>query len=206
MASTRISKFQAEKLAVMLAEAFTSKERVSLIERQAAAHRAVADRLFTPALIAQITSLQESMPDAIRGATSCDYVYLLDQKGEKRSTDSVRLDYGMAYGEPENRLFAIDLRTAPSIKVTQRQYDGFLAANAALEDLAKRTTALRKELLANILTARTVEKLLEKWPEAGKAIASFFNHVAPPANVEVPLEQLVRRHVHAPALAAPVEG
>lgn len=205
MASTRISKYQAEQLARLLAEGFTSKERTALIARQSAAHRAIADRLFTPELINQITSLQESIPDVLRGATSSESVYLLDQKGEKRHSARHTLNYALAYGAEENRKFALDLRTNPSIKVTQRQFDAFISANEAAGDLVTRTNALRKELLANILTARTVEKLLEKWPEASSAIASFFNHAAPPTNVEVPLESLVRRHVNVPALAAPAQ-
>lgn len=207
MASTRISKYQAEELAKMLAAGFTQKERAQLIERQAAAHRSIADRLFTPELIAQITGMQAALPDAMRAPTVSDYVYLLDQKGEQRGPNvSHRLDYGIAYGAEDNRTFAIDLRCAPKIKVTQRQYDNYISANEAMEGLATRTTALRRELLNNILAARTVEKLLEKWPEAGSAIATFFNHQAAVTAVEVPLEQLVRRHCSAPALAAPVEG
>jgi hypothetical protein len=204
MASTRIAKIQAEKLSELLAESFIKEECAVVRERQASAHRAVADLLFTPEVIARITSLQASMPDVLRSVTCDERVYLLDQNGQKRDNRGLLLDYRLAYGAEENRTFALDWRTAPKIQVTQRQYEAFVAADEAAEDLGRRKHALRRELFANILAARTVEKLIEKWPEAGSAIASFFNHVAV-KTVEVPLEQLVRRHVPALALAAPVE-
>lgn len=204
MAYTRIAKYQAERLSRLMAEEFMKAEAAQIRARRKAAHRAVADRFFTDEVKALVAQLQAGPGAAfLRGVTDGEYMILCDMKGERFANARQYIRYSVAYdGEP--RTFAIDCCGQPEVRVTKRIYDELFAAEEAETDFRQRSIDLCKELERNIIAAKTVEKLIEKWPEARSAIMTFFGHVQAATEVEQPLESLVRRYCAMPALPATV--
>lgn len=204
--ATRILKTQVSQLASLMAEGFMKVERAQVNKQLGAAYRIIADKLFTDDVKESFAHVIGTPAEQfLRAQTDSDTVRIADLEG--RLVDGlgyIGIDYTMAYGSSQE--FTRGTPTRTTVMLGKREIAKVQAALDARTDLNSRTNKLRGELEANITTARTMEKLVEVWPEARDAIVAFFEHVSAKETVEQPLEQLVRRYSSLPALTYVAEG